>query len=186
MFHPDTLPGVRIRPARDVARGVDPGSAGLEALVHDHAAVNAQPRAFCQVEVGANADSHHDEIRGQTGPVLERHHTALDTGRLLAQMKADAMLFMEPPDEVAQLRAHHALQRPLVRRHDMYLELSGTQGRGHFESNEARAQDHRTFGFARSRHDRLAIRKTAEIVDLRFAPLHLRRESDRGRASGEE
>src|SRR4029077_21031626 len=46
MLDADGAAGVRIGPARDVARGEDPGYAGLEIAVDGDAAVELEPRRF--------------------------------------------------------------------------------------------------------------------------------------------
>ena len=54
------------------------------------------------------------------------------------------MLLVQRANEVAQLRAEHALHRPRFRRHDMDFDVAGAQRRRDFQPDEARADDQRT------------------------------------------
>ena len=56
-------------------------------------------------------------------------------------MEDDAVLLVEGLDEIAHLRAQHPLHRPLLRRHDMNLDLARAQRRCRFQPDEAGA-DH--------------------------------------------
>ena len=59
------------------------------------------------------------------------------------QMKHDAMLLVQRANEIAQLRPKHALHRPLLRRHDMDLDVARAQRRRRLEPDEARADHER-------------------------------------------
>ena len=58
-------------------------------------------------------------------------------------MEDDAVLFMQGAHEVAHLRSEHALHRPLLRGHDMDLDVAGAQRRRDLEPDEARADHNR-------------------------------------------
>src|SRR5436309_3544551 len=55
MFDADTLCGMWIGPARDVARGVNSGYAGLEIAIDLHAAIKPQSRVLGQSETRPHA-----------------------------------------------------------------------------------------------------------------------------------
>src|ERR1700719_1460006 len=50
MFNSDSVPGVRIGPPSDIARGKYPGRAGFEIFVDDDTAINCQARVFSQIQ----------------------------------------------------------------------------------------------------------------------------------------
>ena len=84
MLDPDVLAGVRIGPPGDVARREDPGHAGFEKGIHDHAAVKVKPRRFGKSRPRTNTDPGDDEIRGQCAAAVEFHRRALDAVRLVS------------------------------------------------------------------------------------------------------
>ena len=55
-------------------------------------------------------------------------------------MEDDAVLFVQPANEVAKFAAEDTLHRPPVRCHNMHLQFAGPQGRGHLKPDEAGAE----------------------------------------------
>ena len=132
---------MRIGPARDIARGVDAGDAGFEIGVHGDAAIDRKPGLFGQREARPHADADHHDIGLDHATALQRRALAVDRGDGIAEVKDDAVLFVQGTDEIAHLRPEHALHRPLLQPDDVDLDIPGAQRRRGFEPDEARA-DH--------------------------------------------
>jgi hypothetical protein len=136
------MPDVGI--AGDVARGEDAGGAGLEVLVDHHASLRREPRTLGQLSARVNTDAGDDDLRGDLRTVVEGHRFGVDPVDGVPEMKDDAMRFVQTPDEVAELRPQHPLQRPLLGRDDVHLEPARAQRRGDLEPDEAPPDDDRT------------------------------------------
>src|SRR5207244_6136270 len=103
-------------PARDVARGIYAGRAGLEILVHHDAAVDLQSGLLGERKARPHADADHDEVGRERRAALELDLLAVDRGRGVLEMKDDAVLLVDAAHEVAELGPEHALERPAPRR----------------------------------------------------------------------
>ena len=89
------------------------------------------------------------EIGLERAAALELDLLALDRRRRVLEVKDDALLFMQGADEIAHLRTQDTLHRPLVRRHDMDLDLAVAQRRRDLEPDEAGADHHRALRLLR-------------------------------------
>jgi hypothetical protein len=155
-------------------------------LVHKHATVDGQSRALGQLEVGTHPDAGNHEIGSQALPALQRHDPAGNFPSRLLQVKADAVLFMEFPDEIAQLGPHESLERPSLRRYDIHLQLSRPQRRGYLEPDEAGAQDHRPLRPGGCGDNGLAVGESPKVVNRRAAALQLGGKPHWSSSRGEE
>src|SRR5690606_33644759 len=112
----------RIRPSRDVAGGEDARKAGLEILVDDHAAVDRRSRTLGKRRSRPNPDADDDEIGLERSAAAETHLGPIDGRDRLFEMEDRAARLVQRPHELADLRAEHALHRPLLRSDDVDLE----------------------------------------------------------------
>jgi len=78
MLDADVLAGMRIGPARDIARRVDPGDARLEKSVHQHAAVEREAGLLGQPQPRPHPDADHDEVGVERAAALERGARSVD------------------------------------------------------------------------------------------------------------
>ena len=141
MFDANGFEGMRIGPARNVARGVDAGNAGFQIGVDGDAPIDRQPGLLGQSKTGPHADANHHDIGLDRGAAFQNGAYTVDRGDGVAEMEDDAMLFMQGADEVAHLRPQHAFHRPLLQADDVNLDISGAQRGSGFEPDKARA-DH--------------------------------------------
>ena len=123
----DRLAAVRIGPAGDVAGGEDARRAGLEKRVDHDAAIDGEPRLLGKLEPRPHADAHDDEIGLERAAALQLHLLAVDGGHRVLEMEDDAVLLVQRAHEVAHRGPQDALHRPLLRRHDMDLDLARAQ-----------------------------------------------------------
>ena len=138
----NVLAGVRIGPARDIARGVDAGRRWFRGYAFDDdAAIDREAGLLGQRQARPHADADDHEIGLEHAAALQRRALAVDRGHGIAEMEDDAVLLVQRADEVAHLRPEHALHRPLLRRHDMDLDVARAQRGRDLEPDEARA-DH--------------------------------------------
>src|SRR2546423_7676694 len=108
---------MRIGPARNIARGIDPWDAGLQECIHSNAAVELKAGLLGQTQAGTHSNAHNYDIAVQHAAALERHALAIDSRHSIAEMKDDAVLFVQRTDEVAHGGAQHALPPAVLRRH---------------------------------------------------------------------
>ena len=121
-----------------------------------------------QAEPRPHADADDHEIGLQHAAALERHALAVDRGHGIAEMEDDAVLFVQRAHEVAHLGPEHALHRPLLRRHDMDLDIARAQRRRDLEPDEAGTDHDRAARAVRRLDDRPAIGERAQRVDVRL------------------
>jgi hypothetical protein len=168
-----------VGPPRHVARRVDPRHAGLEKFIDEDAAVRRDPGPVGEVRLRTHADSGDDEIRIQPLAALERDIRATDLGRGLAEPEDDAMLLVKRPDEVAELRSEHPLERTRFGSDDGHVETASPQSGRDLEADEARAQHDRPFRLRRGFDDRATVGKRSQIMNalarLRDVESHRRR-----------
>src|SRR5437868_12341727 len=100
---------MRIGPARNIARGIDPWDAGLQECIHSNAAVELKAGLLGQTQAGTHSNAHNYDIAVQHAAALERHALAIDRRHSIAEMKDDAVLFVQRTDEVAHRGPEHAL-----------------------------------------------------------------------------
>ena len=141
MLDADALAGMRVGPARNIACGVDAGDAGFQIDIDGDAAVDRKPGLLGQSKARAHADADHDEIGLDHAAAFQRRAFAVDRGHGIAEMKDDAVLFMQGADEVAHLRPQHALHRPLLQPDDVNFDIPGAQRCCGLQPDKARA-DH--------------------------------------------
>ena len=98
-----------------------PAHAGLEPRVYGHPTVERKACRFGQLEVRPHADARDEQVGRQPLSAVEHDRPIGDPGHLPPKVEHHAVLLVNAPDEVAQLGAHDALQRPLVLRHDLNL-----------------------------------------------------------------
>ena len=167
MLDANALAGVRIGPARDVAGGVDARRARLEQFVHDDAAIHRQARLLGELEPRPDADADDDEIGREPRAVVEHDRVALDALRFAAEMEHDALLLVQRSNERAEVVAEHALERKLLRRDDVDVDLARAQRRRDLEADEARADHDGALCRLRRGDDRAAVGERAQVVHVR-------------------
>jgi hypothetical protein len=82
-------------------------------------------------------------------------------------MEDDAVLLVQAAHEVAELGTEDALHRSLVRRDDVHLETARAQRGGHFEADEARAEDDGTARRRGASDDRATVAQGSQRVHVR-------------------
>jgi hypothetical protein len=75
-----------------------------------------------------NSDSDDDQIGWQGSPIVHHHRVLPDHSESVLEVEHDTVL-VQRPDEVPQFRAHDALERTGLRRHDANLKPSRAQRR---------------------------------------------------------
>ena len=81
-------------------------------------------------------------------------------------MEDDAVLLVQCAYEIAHVSAEHALHRPLLRRHDVDLDIARAQRRRGLEPDKAGADHDHAARAARGGNDRPAIRQRAQGMDM--------------------
>src|SRR4051794_36083364 len=127
---------MRVRPASDVAGSIDAGPAGFEKGIDHDPIVDSEPRPFGQSETRPHADAGNDEVGLEHRSAFEASLLALDRNHRVLEMENDAVLLVQPADEIAELRPENPLQGPLAWSDDMDLDPPCTQRRRHFEADE--------------------------------------------------
>src|SRR6202021_102992 len=141
VFDPDVFAGMRIGPARDVARGVDSGDAGFEVCAYGDTTIERKAGLFGQRQARADADANDDHICLQHVAALERSALAVDRDHGIPEMKDDAVLLVQGAHEIAHAGPQHALHRPLLGGYDVNLDIARSQCSRGFEADKAGA-DH--------------------------------------------
>ena len=103
MLDADILTRMRVGPARDIARRVDAGNAGLEISVDDNAAIELEACLLGKCQPRTHPDANHDQVRFERSAALERGVVTLDRRDGIAEMEDNAMLLVQPADEIAHL-----------------------------------------------------------------------------------
>src|ERR1700739_2072763 len=99
----DPAAGMRIGPAHNIAGGVNAGRAGFEELVHRNAAIERKPGLLRKRKARPHADADANEVHSHRAATLERGAAAVDAGDSVLQAKHDAVLLVQPTNEVAHL-----------------------------------------------------------------------------------
>src|SRR5579872_299375 len=127
MFDANGLARMLVRPTGDVAGGIDAGNAGFQIRIDLDAAVDRKAALFGKCKTRLHADADDDEVGLDHGSTLQAGALALDRGDSVAEVKDDAVLFMQRADEVPHVRAQYALHRPLLEPDDMHLDIPRAQ-----------------------------------------------------------
>ena len=98
------LPGQPIRPAGDVPGGVNARRAGLQELVHHHAAIDGKPGLLRERHRRTHADADDDQIGIEPFAGRERHETFRDRSHGRAEMEDDPMRLVDRAHHVAECR----------------------------------------------------------------------------------
>ena len=153
---------MRVGPARDVARGEDPGRAGFEKGVDDDAAVHLQAGRLGERERGRTPTP--ATIRSAS-----RRRRRLSVTRLPSTPRAVSPRWKTTPCcscsarmKSPEFRAQNSLHRLLFRRDDMDLDVARAQRGRDFEPDEARAQHDRAARRLRPLDDRPAVAERAK------------------------
>src|SRR5206468_12931494 len=107
--------------------GVNAGRTGLEVLVHGDPPVDFQPGLFRQTEIRAHPDTEHEKIGVERRAIRQCRHLSINTPDGRSQMKHDAVLLVEPPNEPTHVRAHDTFQRLALWRDDVNSNATGTE-----------------------------------------------------------
>ena len=118
-----------------------PGALVSQIRVDDDAAIEREAGLLGERQARPHADADDDEIGLERAAALQRDALAVDRRDGVLEMEDDAVLLVQRAHEVAELRPEDALQRPLLGRDDMDLELARAQRGRDLEADEARA-DH--------------------------------------------
>src|SRR3954451_847616 len=118
---------MRIRPAGNIARRIDLWDAGLQECVYSNAAVELKAGLFSQRQAGPHPNTDHHHIGVKHAAALQRGALAIDRRHGIAEMKDDAVLFVQRTDEVAHRGSEYALPRPMLRSKHVKLDLARAQ-----------------------------------------------------------
>ena len=151
---------------RDVARSIDAGRAGLEKAVDGNSAIELEAGLFGQSQAGPHADPDDHQIGLDRAAAFERGALAVDRRCGVLEMKNHAVLFMQPADEIAELRPEDALHRPGFRSHDMNLDVARAQRRRDLKPDEARTDNKRATRALRVVDDGAAVRERTQRVHM--------------------
>src|SRR6478609_4853967 len=157
MLDADAFAGDRIRPAGDIAGGVNSGRTGFHVFVDDHALVDREAGLFGERQAWTHSDPDHNKIGVERASVFERHALAVNCTHAVLEMEFDPMLFMQRTDEVSKLRPEYPLERAFFRRHYVNLDVASAQRSRGLQTDEACADHHGSLCAFRLRDDRAAI-----------------------------
>ena len=160
--------GVRVGPASDIPRGVDPRRGGFQVLIDGHPAIDRESRLCSEIGAWADADAEHDEIGAQRGAVVEDDCARVDTRRLGLQVEHDPVLFVQRADVGAELGAEDTFEWCGLGGDDVDVEVSVPKGSRHLETNEAGADHDRALLPLRRGDDRAAVGPGAQCEDVRL------------------
>ncbi len=167
VLDPDALAARFVRPAGDVAGGVDIGCAGLEVFVYQNPMVHVEAGRLGQRRARAHADAYDDQVGGDLLAILQGHPVGLESCRRLLQMKRNTPGFVKRADEVSERLTHHPLQGPCLGRDDMNLDVTLAQRRRDFQADEARSDhDCALCASLDGADDRLTVGLGAQVVNL--------------------
>lgn len=122
MFDPHEGAAARIRPARGIADRKHAFGRRLEVRVHDNALVDLESSLFG--ECGCRSDAGDDGIRVEPLATLEHYSPRHKAARRPPEVEYDAVLLVQGPNELTELRPRHALERTPVGRNYMHLVLT--------------------------------------------------------------
>src|SRR3569623_1740565 len=100
---------MRVRPARDVARGIDSRRAGLLDAVDDNASVDGMPGLLRKRQPRPDADAGHDEIGWDHRTAFEHDAALIDGAHAFLKVEDHAMLFVKAAHELPHLGTEHPL-----------------------------------------------------------------------------
>ena len=168
MFHADIFVGMRVGPARNIARSIDTGDARFEKGIHQDTAIEHKARPFGQRQTWPHPDTNNHEVGFKHTATFERRLVAFDGDHSIFEMEHDPVLFMQRTNEVAHFWPEDALHRPFFRRHHVYFNVACAQGCCHLKPNKA-CTNHECAAHSFGRvNDRATIRKRTQRVNMRL------------------
>src|SRR6187200_1607608 len=115
-----------VGPSSYIACGVNARGARLEILVDDDPSVELHACFLGKLQTWSNADAHNHQIGLDRSTFLQAEGLFVDGSDFVFEVKENAMLLMEGADKVTHIGAENSLHRPLIRRHDVDLQLART------------------------------------------------------------
>src|SRR5262249_9899468 len=168
MLDPQSLAGMGIGPARDVAGGKDSRHAGFKVFIHCDAAIDLETGALGQLDSRPHPNADDDEIGRQCRAAFEPDVGGVDRACRLLEMECDAVLLVDRAYEIAKFASEHAFQGPTLRCDDMNLDLARPQRGGNLEPDEARTDHDRALDRFCLGNDRSRIGERAQHVHVRL------------------
>src|SRR5665811_914569 len=104
MFHADIFAGIRVGPARNIARSIDSGDARFEKGIHQDTAIDREAGPFGQCQTWPHPDTNNHEADFKHTTTFERRAMAFDGGHSIFEMKHDPVLLVQCTHEVAHFR----------------------------------------------------------------------------------
>src|SRR3569833_4543058 len=115
---------MRIGPARDIARGIDSGHAGLQIAIDDNATVHRKPRLLRKCQPWPDADAGNNQIGRDYLAAFEHDAALIELTHPLLEMEDHAMLFVKGAHELSHLGAEHSFHRYFFGANDMHLDFT--------------------------------------------------------------
>ena len=144
VFDADALAGEPVRPARNVAGREDARDARLEVFVHGDAAIDGEACLFRQCDHRPYADADDDKIGLKIFSTLQTDALLVYGDGCGAEMERHTVALVELADEPSDVRSQDFLHRNGIRRDHMHVDIARAQRCRHLESDEARADHHRS------------------------------------------
>src|ERR1019366_4282702 len=104
MFHADIFVGMRIGPARDIARGIDIGDARFEKSIHQNTAIDREASLFGQRQTWPHADTDNHDASFKHTTAFQRGALTFDSDYSIFEMKHDPVFLMQRTNEIAHFR----------------------------------------------------------------------------------
>src|SRR3954447_22623818 len=130
--------GMRIGPARNIACGIDAGSARFEIGIHLYAAVHYEARLLGERQTRPHANAEHHKIGFDRLTAFQRNTALVDRRHGVLKMESHAMLLMQRAHDVAHLWPKDAFHRPLLWRDHMDVDVACAKGGSRLQSDETR------------------------------------------------
>jgi hypothetical protein len=92
--------------------------------VHGNAFVDLEARIFREGDLRTHPHAYHDQIGVDRRAILQGRGPAVDARHRGAEVKDNALGFVQAANETAHFGAHYPLERLLLGRHDVHVELA--------------------------------------------------------------
>ena len=126
MLDPNFRSQARLGITRDVARRPDVRRAGAQSRIDDDAVVDREARPLGEIGTWFHTDAEHDQI-GCEPATFELDRVGVNRAQLGAEVKTNALLFVQPLHESAYLRSHDVFERDAITANYVHLEVSRAQ-----------------------------------------------------------
>src|ERR1700691_1935107 len=185
MFHADSLVGIRIGPAGDIARGINIGDARFEKSIQQDTAIERKAGLFGQRQTWSDPDTNNHEFRFNYAAAFEPRALAVDSNHGIFKMKHDPVLLVQRTNEITYFEPEDALHWPLFRRHDVHLDFARAQRCRHLKSNKTCTDHEHAARLSRRVNDGAAIGERTQRMNMWLVGAR-NRQAYRLRAGGQQ